>query len=209
MAMARSAPSTSPAIDSVDRLVASKSRVSILKAAERLFSERGFRETTLKQISNSSRANGALVSYYFGSKEGLRNAVLEKKLASLEEILKPLDVEGPLTEENLRSAVRALFRHVREDEHFHRLALRANLEDGEFKKDMASRLGKPVFERIVRIVQKVSGLDQESAEVRCLVLVGAVHQYANLHSFHQEYSERLAAYEDYVADSIVREICRV
>jgi AcrR family transcriptional regulator len=188
---------------------AAKSRTSILRAAERLFSEQGYRATTLRQISRSSRANGALVSYYFGSKEGLRDAVLERKLASLEKILQPLAAEGEISPQDLALAVRAIFRHVREDEHFHRLALRASLEDGEFKKDMSARLGKPVFERLSGLIRKASGLSQEKAEVRCLVLMGMIHQYANLHCFHrEELGSPLAAYENYVADSIVKEICR-
>lgn len=188
-----------------------KSRSSILKAAEKLFAERGFHATTLKQISEKSRANGALVSYYFGNKEGLREAVIERKLASLEQILGPLASETP----SLSDTVRGLFRHVREDASFHRLALRAVLEDGALKKDMSDRLWGPLFERLTEIVEKSSALPREEAEVRCLLLCGLIHQYANMYCFHRAEMKTkrapesvLAAYEDYVADCIVKEICR-
>lgn len=188
-----------------------KSRTSILKAAEKLFAERGFRATTLKQISEKSRANGALVSYYFGNKEGLRDAVIERKLASLEKILGPLSSEAP----SLPDALRGLFRHVREDAAFHRLALRAVLEDGALKKDMSVKLWGPLFDRLTEIVVQSSGLPREEAEVRCLVLCGLVNQYANLYCFHRSELKTkrpaeavLESFENYVIDSIVKEVCR-
>lgn len=196
----------------MEKLVApqkSKSRASILKAAERLFADQGFRATTLRQISVKSRANGALVSYYFGNKEGLREAVLAKKLESIEKILKPLDATKSVTAKELAKAVSDLFLHVREDEHFHRLALRASLDDGAFKQDISDRLGRPMLERFTSLIQKASGLDTEAAEVRCLVLMGAIHQYANLHCFHRDsVSASLVAYEEYVTDTLVPLLCR-
>lgn len=195
----------------------SKNRTLILKAAEKLFSSNGFRATTLKHIAKKSGANGALVSYYFGSKEGLREAVVARKLESLEKILAPLQADEKLSRKNLVSLVREIFLHIRKDEAFHRLAQRALIEDAELKKTISSKLWQPLFDQMSQLVQKATNhkISSAQAEVRCLILCGMFHQYANLRWFHkgdlktsEPFDAVLKNFENYVIESIVTEICR-
>jgi AcrR family transcriptional regulator len=46
-------------------------RGDILRAARRLFAERGFDRTTLREVARRARVDPALVGHYFGSKERL------------------------------------------------------------------------------------------------------------------------------------------
>lgn len=55
-------------------------KARILTAAQRLFSERGYGATGVRDIACEAQANSALVSRYFGSKEGLFEAALEDLL---------------------------------------------------------------------------------------------------------------------------------
>ncbi|HEX6590279.1 MAG TPA: TetR/AcrR family transcriptional regulator [Longimicrobiales bacterium] len=50
----------------------------ILDAATDLFSARGFGRTTIRQIAERARANSALIYYYFGSKDGLLQALVTR-----------------------------------------------------------------------------------------------------------------------------------
>jgi TetR/AcrR family transcriptional regulator, regulator of cefoperazone and chloramphenicol sensitivity len=52
-------------------------RDRLLKAAERLFSERGFKRVTVREICNAARANVAAVNYHFGDKLGLYREVMQ------------------------------------------------------------------------------------------------------------------------------------
>ncbi|ADN76420.1 transcriptional regulator, TetR family [Ferrimonas balearica DSM 9799] len=52
----------------------------ILDAAERLFAERGFSETSLRLITGKAEVNLASVNYHFGSKKELIQAVLARYL---------------------------------------------------------------------------------------------------------------------------------
>jgi AcrR family transcriptional regulator len=52
----------------------------ILDAAERLFAERGFAETSLRSITSRANVNLAAVNYHFGSKKALIQAVFERFL---------------------------------------------------------------------------------------------------------------------------------
>jgi AcrR family transcriptional regulator len=68
---------------------ASDTRQALLDAAERLFAERGLEGASLRAITGEAGANLAAVHYHFGSKDGLIQAVLARRL-------------GPLNEERLR-----------------------------------------------------------------------------------------------------------
>lgn len=59
------------------------SRAAILDAAERLFAERGYAATTVKQIGSAAGVNSALLYYYFADKERLYRAVLERLLSTI------------------------------------------------------------------------------------------------------------------------------
>ena len=55
----------------------------LLAAAAPLFATGVFNAVTIHQISETAKVNGALISYYYGSKEGLYAAVLECTLYPL------------------------------------------------------------------------------------------------------------------------------
>ena len=64
----------------------------LLDAAECLFAEHGFAQTSLRAITQAAGANLAAVHYHFGSKEALTEAVLKRRLDPLnQERLRRLD----------------------------------------------------------------------------------------------------------------------
>jgi len=54
----------------------SKAKDIILQSARKLFTERGFRETAVHEITEDARVNKALLFYYFKSKENLYYALI-------------------------------------------------------------------------------------------------------------------------------------
>jgi len=60
----------------------------ILDAAEAEFAAHGFVETSLRTITTKANVNLAAVNYHFGSKKGLIQAVTDRFLAPLTQILK-------------------------------------------------------------------------------------------------------------------------
>lgn len=88
---------------------------NIIKAAEKLFADQGFSETTVRQITASADVNLAAINYHFGSKQGLIQAVAKKFLTPLSETLDRFISERALTsqqsvslEESLDMLMRAL-----------------------------------------------------------------------------------------------------
>ena len=57
-----------------------ETKTKILNAAERLFAERGFSDTSLRLITSRAEVNLASVNYHFGSKKELIQAVLARYL---------------------------------------------------------------------------------------------------------------------------------
>jgi AcrR family transcriptional regulator len=55
----------------------------ILDAAEALFADKSFHATSLRDITTAAEVNLAAVNYYFGSKEALLDAVLERRLGPI------------------------------------------------------------------------------------------------------------------------------
>lgn len=55
----------------------------LLDVAEELFALKGYANTSLRAITGRAGVNLAAVSYHFGSKEGLMEAVLERRLLPL------------------------------------------------------------------------------------------------------------------------------
>ncbi|MDL2308472.1 TetR/AcrR family transcriptional regulator [Bacteroidales bacterium OttesenSCG-928-B11] len=55
----------------------------ILKAAEKIFLEKGFKTSKISDIAKEAGVNNALINYYFRSKENLFNKVLHDKVALL------------------------------------------------------------------------------------------------------------------------------
>ncbi len=56
-------------------------RERILDAAERIFGERGFAGTSIREITKAAGVNIAAINYHFGSKEELLRAVLSRIVA--------------------------------------------------------------------------------------------------------------------------------
>lgn len=81
-------------------------QIQILIVAEKLFAEKGFDGTSIRDISKEAKINIAMVSYYFGSKEKLleslilyRTSDLKAQLDDLlQENLEPMDKINKLIE---------------------------------------------------------------------------------------------------------------
>lgn len=56
-------------------------RLNILAAAEKLFSELGYEGTSTRQIAKEASANMSMISYYFGSKEGVFLEIMNKRIS--------------------------------------------------------------------------------------------------------------------------------
>jgi AcrR family transcriptional regulator len=90
-------------------------RAALLASARRLFARRGYDGASIRAITKEAHANLGAVTYHFGSKHALYEAVLDQVLSPLAaRIERAVAPEGsPL--ERIDAVVRALFEHLKEN----------------------------------------------------------------------------------------------
>lgn len=71
-------------------------RQSLVRAALRLFGEKGFEATTTREIAAAAGANIGSISYHFGGKEGLHAACAEYIVGTMRSVIgATFDIDGP------------------------------------------------------------------------------------------------------------------
>jgi AcrR family transcriptional regulator len=87
-------------------------RERILKAAERLFAERGYEATSIRAIVAKARVNQAAINYHFDGKDGLYREVLRAAFLALTEdqLAHAGEMEGMSREAALAAFVRRQLR---------------------------------------------------------------------------------------------------
>lgn len=117
------------------RMAGDERRLQILRVAMRLFSQRGFRGTTTKEIGKAAGVSEAMVFRHFANKEELYSAILDQK-ACLHDEMDPLQkVAEAIARKDDRAvfegiALGALVQHDLDPE-FQRLLLHSALEQHE------------------------------------------------------------------------------
>jgi len=69
----------------------------ILDVAEKIFSDVGYDGASTRMISGEAGVNMAMLNYYFGSKEGLFMAVIERRISSFQNLLQNIGSDGSMT----------------------------------------------------------------------------------------------------------------
>ena len=91
-------------------------QLQIIETAERLFARKGFDGTSVRDIAEEAGINVAMISYYFGSKEKLMEAIFEAKIGRVqvrvEELLKddkisPIQKVNILIEEHIERVMKS------------------------------------------------------------------------------------------------------
>src|SRR2546426_8090555 len=71
-------------------------KTRILDTAEKLFGEKGFDATSLRDITAEAQVNLAAVNYHFQSKESLMDAIIERRFEPVNRRrMEMLDAAGP------------------------------------------------------------------------------------------------------------------
>ena len=79
-------------------------QIQIIETAEALFADRGYDGISVRDIADEAGVNVAMISYYFGSKEKLMEAIFELRLGNMQMRVETLikdDSMTPLQKMNL------------------------------------------------------------------------------------------------------------
>jgi len=140
------------------RMTSGDRRCQLMRVAIKLFSRKGFRGATTKEIALASGVTEAMIFRHFPSKEDLYRAILDHKASEepVEEFLKEL---GGLTErrddEGLFLAIATrILDHARRDPDFMRLMFYSALEGHELARSFREKQFKPLNDFVADYVAR-------------------------------------------------------
>jgi AcrR family transcriptional regulator len=153
--------------------IASPTRDRILDAAERLFADRGFSGTAMRDIAARVELNPASLYNHFSSKQALYEAVLARGLSPLFEILDSL-AHADWTEAGFDEAAEALIAGLARRPEIPRLIVHEALAGGERLTRLAENWLRPLYARALSSLRE-SGPPGKWGEAELPSLLLAFH----------------------------------
>jgi AcrR family transcriptional regulator len=153
----------------------------LLEAAGELFATQGIGSTSVREIAQKAGVNGALVSHYFGGKEGLYGECVESMYRQLSELQESL-LPKILSAESLRSAIELAvidgFHLGRKNRNSLRLVMRHILDRGQLPKERFQSVQSPFLATIPALVAPHSMQSENELRWSIQSLVFLVVRYA-------------------------------
>lgn len=84
-----------------------KSRNTIIQVAKTLFGEKGFNDTSVREIAKRGKVNVAMIAYYFGCKEKLYESVLQEFAHEKYQDIRVI-LTSPQNEEDFKNKIQQL-----------------------------------------------------------------------------------------------------
>jgi AcrR family transcriptional regulator len=167
--------------------MASETKDRILDVAERLFADRGYPATSLRDITAEAGVNLASVNYHFGTKEALLAALLDRRFVPLNrrrlELLDAIEADvgsgQPRIEDVLRALLAPPFEKQREwgeaGRTFMRLVGRLHAEVNDQHRATYLRHFDEIRRRFTAALHRaLPHLDTEDVHWRMLFLIGSM-----------------------------------
>jgi AcrR family transcriptional regulator len=169
---------------------AERTKREILETATGEFAERGYAGARVDEIAARMRTTKRMIYYYFGSKEQLFVAVLERAYSEIREAEQSVDVEGLDPPAAIRRIAELTFDHHESHPEFIRLVSIENIHHAEHmaKSEAIARLGSPATDVIGRILERGRAdgafrTDVDAIDLHMMISAVCVFRIANRHTF--------------------------
>jgi len=156
----RSDPDPQPSPDSA--------RTRLLNAGLQLFAQRGFSQTSTRELAEAAQVNVASISYYFGDKAGLYRAVFFGPMLTVDDDLARFaDPSMPLADA-LRGFYQGFLAPLQQDDGARlcmKLHMREMLEPTGLWDELVAQGIQPVHDALVRLLLRHLGLPKADDEL--------------------------------------------
>ncbi|WNM17809.1 TetR family transcriptional regulator [Flavobacterium capsici] len=188
-------------------------QIEILQVAEQLFAEKGFDGTSVRDIAKIANINVAMISYYFGSKEKLLEALVLYRISSFKLELENLNQENISPIQKMEKLIEFYIKRINKNKciyqilHFEISSKKRDIDLATFTKAKNENLR--LIENIVKEGQQ-QGLFQKNINVPLLptIIMGSYLQFQMNAVYYKEllglHSE--AAFENYVLNDLTLHI---
>lgn len=219
MSTFRAAPKPPQRRTGVRAAAAEATREAILRAAMRVFARYGYDGATVDKISAAAKSVDRMIYYYFGSKEGLFIAVLERIYAEMDEAESALALDESRPLEALVELIRFVLGYYRAHPEFVTLLNTENLHRGRHiaKSKKAREYSSHAITLTARLLEAGVAQGQvrpglAARDVYLLIAAAGYFHTANRYTLSAFLGERIdtpeavAAWESHVIDSVLRGI---
>lgn len=174
-----------PAVRDPDR-----TRAEILEIATHEFADKGYAGARVDEIAAKTRTTKRMIYYYFGGKESLYIAVLERAYAGIRALEQQLDVDHLAPDEAIRQLAGLTFDHHEAHPDFIRLVSIENIHHAQhlMRSEILSGLADPALDVLTRILGRGAdaGLfrdDVDAVDVHMTISSFCVFRIANRYTF--------------------------
>ena len=165
-------------------------RARIVQAAIDEFASRGFKGASMEAIAARTKTTRALINYYFGGKEKLYLAVLERVYSEIRHAESFLDLDYLEPAEAIRSIVEFTYNYYLDHEGFVRIVVTENQAKGRhLKKSQAMRsLNRPIIDRLGRVIERGQRegsfrMDVDPADIHMAIAALGLFNVTNRYTF--------------------------
>jgi AcrR family transcriptional regulator len=169
---------------------ADRTRAEILAVATAVFADQGYSGARVDEIAARTRTTKRMLYYYFGSKEGLYLAVLERAYAGIRELEQQVDIEHLAPTEAMRQLAEITFDHHEAHPDFIRLVGIENIHRAEHlaRSAVLDRLASPALEVLTGILERGRAAgefreDVDALDVHMVISAFCVFRIANRHTW--------------------------
>jgi AcrR family transcriptional regulator len=169
---------------------AERTRAEILDVATREFADKGYSGARVDEIAAKTSTTKRMIYYYFGGKEQLYVAALERAYTVIRSIEQELDVEHLDPVDAIRQLAELTFDHHEAHPDFIRLVSIENIHRAEHiaTSSTLSSLANPALDVLARILQRGRAAGQfrddvDALDVHMMISAFCVFRTANRHTF--------------------------
>jgi AcrR family transcriptional regulator len=169
---------------------AEQTRAEILQIAADEFAEHGFAGARVDRIAAQMRTTKRMIYYYFGSKEDLYLAVLERAYAAIRRAEQEIDVDHLDPTAAIRRLAELTFDHHEANPSFLRLVSIENIHRAEHlrRSSQIANLNVPAIDLIARILERgyASGVfvrRVDAIDLHMMISAFCVFRVSNQHTF--------------------------
>ncbi|MCM3893937.1 MULTISPECIES: TetR/AcrR family transcriptional regulator [Gordonia] len=167
-----------------------RTRAELLDVATEVFAESGYSGARVDEIAERTRTTKRMIYYYFGGKEGLYLAVLDRAYRGIRQAEQKLRVDHADPIEAIRRLAEVTFDHHIDNDDFIRLVSIENIHRGDFIRRLTDlpQLSAPATSLLDDILAdgRTAGLfrtDVSALDVHLVISSYCVFQVANRYTF--------------------------
>lgn len=189
-----------------------KTKEEILAAATRIFAEKGLNGARVDEIADATDTSKRMIYYYFESKEGLYEAVLERAYRGIRRIEQAIADSDLSPTDALLAIIRNTFDYQADDPDFARLVAIENIQRARFLKQVADirEHNRPIIQSLGKLLDRgvASGVFRpgiDPVDLHWLISAGAVFNVSNDATFSLLFEETRSADEKRAARRAILE----